>query len=85
MPKAAAAALKLLGRRLAILLGVLAALSIIAFALLHLADGDIVRNLIGNRKVTPEVEAAIRAKYRLDDPLWRQYLHWLGGVLRGDL
>jgi oligopeptide transport system permease protein len=33
----------------------------------------------------PEVVAALEAQYRLDRPLWAQYLGWLGDVARGDL
>lgn len=33
----------------------------------------------------PEVQAALAAQYRLDQPLPAQYAAWLGDVLRGDL
>ena len=32
----------------------------------------------------PEIERAIKAKYHLDEPLPRQYVRYLGGLLRGD-
>lgn len=32
-----------------------------------------------------EVEAALKARYHLDEPLVRQYLRYLGGIVRGDL
>ena len=65
--------------------GVLLALSIVIFSLMYLAPGDIVKNLLGNRPVTPEAIAAVREQYHLDDPLPVQYLRWLGGFLTGDL
>lgn len=65
--------------------GVLLALSMLIFSLLYLAPGDLVKNLLGNRPASPEVVAAIREQYHLDDPLPVQYLRWLGGVLSGDL
>ena len=34
--------------------------------------------------VPPEILANLRASYHLDDPLWQQYLTYLGGLLRGD-
>jgi oligopeptide transport system permease protein len=37
------------------------------------------------RSLPPQIEAALRADYQLDQPLWRQYLHYLGGLARGDL
>lgn len=64
---------------------VLLILSMAIFSFLHLAPGDIVKTLLGNRPSSPEVIAAIRERYHLDDPLPAQYLHWLGGVLTGDL
>jgi oligopeptide transport system permease protein len=33
----------------------------------------------------PEVVAALEAQYRLDQPVWRQYLAWLADLARGDL
>lgn len=66
-------------------LGVLLALSFVIFSLMYLAPGDIVKNLLGNRPITPEAIAAVRAQYHLDDPLAVQYLRWLGGFLTGDL
>jgi oligopeptide transport system permease protein len=32
-----------------------------------------------------EVEAALKARYHWDEPLWRQYTRYLGNVIRGDL
>ena len=37
------------------------------------------------RGLDPDVEQAIRAQYHLDDPLYLQYLHFLGDLARGDL
>lgn len=34
---------------------------------------------------SPEIEAAVRARYHLDEPLPRQYLRFLGQLARGDL
>jgi peptide/nickel transport system permease protein len=48
------------------------------------ALGDPARAILG-RSATPERLAALRLKLHLDqDPLHR-YLHWLGGIVRGDL
>jgi oligopeptide transport system permease protein len=33
----------------------------------------------------PEVVAVLESQYRLDQPLWRQYVGWLGDLMRGDL
>lgn len=78
-----------MGRMLAVrvfgMLAVLLVLSVLVFSLMHLAPGDIVKNLLGNRPSSPEAVAAIRAQYNLDDPAWLQYLKWLGGFVTGDL
>ncbi|MEV8266827.1 ABC transporter permease [Microbacterium sp. NPDC076911] len=66
-------------------IAVLLVLSMLIFSLMYLAPGDIVKNLLGNRPSSPEAVAAVREQYRLDDPLYAQYLHWLGGFVTGDL
>ena len=37
------------------------------------------------KQLPPEIIANIEAKYHLDQPVWRQYLLYLGGLVRGDL
>ena len=76
---------RLLTVRVLGMLAVLLVLSIVIFSLMHLAPGDIVKNLLGNRPSSPEAVAAIREQYNLDDPVWLQYLKWLGGFVTGDL
>jgi peptide/nickel transport system permease protein len=71
--------------RLAATLLLLLALSFIVFGLLHLTPGDPARNLLGPKNPSPEALAAIREKYRLDQPFLRQYLLWLNDVLHGRL
>jgi len=54
------------------------------FGLQQLLPGDPAVVLAGEDK-TPETIAAIRARYRLDDPVPVRYARWLGDVLSGDL
>ncbi|TBZ82994.1 ABC transporter permease [Rhizobium leguminosarum bv. viciae] len=56
----------------------------LSFISLQLAPGDIVGLLIGEQLRTPEVEAAIRAEWGLDEPLLAQYLSYLTRILHGD-
>ncbi|SEG81825.1 ABC transporter permease [Bosea lathyri] len=56
----------------------------LSFVSLQLAPGDIVSLLIGEQLRTPEVEAAIRAEWGLDEPLLSQYLSYLTRILHGD-
>lgn len=54
----------------------------LAFFLMRAAPGG---PLDRERSLPPRIEAAMAAHYHLDEPAWRQYLRYLGGVARGDL
>jgi peptide/nickel transport system permease protein len=54
------------------------------FLMIHAIPGDPVRSAVG-LTATPEVVAAQRARFHLDDPLGEQYLRYVGGVATGDL
>jgi peptide/nickel transport system permease protein len=71
-------------RRLLIALPSLLGISIILFSILALAPGDPFGDLASNPAIPPEVAAALRAKFGLDDPLPIRYLHWLTAMLHGD-
>lgn len=53
-----------------------------AFFLMRIAPGG---PFDRERTLEPTVMANLNAAFRLDDPLWRQYLHYLGNLARGDL
>lgn len=57
-------------------------LATLCFVLLRAAPGG---PFDAEKAAPPEVEAALAAQYRLDQPLPMQYLHWLADVGRGDL
>ena len=69
------------GIRLLVSLWVLVTAS---FLMIHLIPGDPVRAALGPTAPASLV-AARRASLGLDDPLWLQYLHYLRGVLTGEL
>ena len=77
--------LRLVLIRLAQAVPLMLAISLIVFALIHIAPGDPVRTLLGTKQATPEAMAAIRARYNLDDPFLVQYGKWLLQVMQGDL
>ncbi len=52
------------------------------FMLVHSAPGG---PFSADKAVPAEVLAALEAQYNLDQPLWRQYVSYLGDVLKGDL
>jgi oligopeptide transport system permease protein len=54
----------------------------LAFFLMRAAPGG---PFDRERALPPQIEAALQADYHLDQPLWRQYLHYLGGLAHGDL
>lgn len=58
--------------------------SLVVFGALLAAPGDPITFLTHGRTMSPEAIAQLRAEYHLDDPVWLQYLRWLGGVLHGD-
>lgn len=58
-------------------------ISALAFVLVRLAPGGPFDR--DRAPASPEIERALRERYRLDEPLWRQYLEFLGGYLTGDL
>jgi peptide/nickel transport system permease protein len=77
--------LRFAARRLAMLVAALLVSSFVIFASLELAPGDPLATLSGGRTLPPEAMAQLRAEYHLDDPFLTRYVHWLGGVLHGDL
>ena len=59
-------------------------ISVVLFTVLALAPGDPFGELASNPAIPPEVAAALRAKFGLDDPVWTRYMHWLVAMLHGD-
>ncbi len=73
-------------RRLLLSLPVLLAITIIIFALVELAPGDVVDYFRSSEaQMTEEGAAQLRARFGLDQPLPVRYVNWLGNVLQGDL
>lgn len=52
------------------------------YLLLHLTPGG---PFDTEKQLSAAVLANLNAKYHLDEPLWLQYLHYLGSLLHGDL
>jgi peptide/nickel transport system permease protein len=75
--------LGLVGRRLLYLVPVILAVTALTFLIANLLPGDVAIAMLGDQ-ATPEAVAALHRKLGLDQPLWLQYLHWLGGILTGD-
>jgi peptide/nickel transport system permease protein len=73
-----------LAKRLLIAIPSLLGISVILFTVLALAPGDPFGELATNPAVPPEVRAALRVKFGLDDPVALRYFHWLAAMLHGD-
>src|SRR5450755_5043610 len=69
-------------RRILFAIPLLLVISALAFFLVHLAPGG---PFDSERKpASPEIERNIKAKYHLDEPIWKQYGRYLGDLLHGD-
>jgi len=63
-----------------LLLGV----TVLCFAVMHLAPGDPTQ-LMGDLDPHAHANAAMKAAYGLDQPIYTQYLRWIGRLARGDM
>jgi peptide/nickel transport system permease protein len=74
----------LIGRRLLIGVFILLVVSVLVFAGTEILPGDVATAILG-QSATPELVALIRERLGLDDPVYLRYLHWLGGLVTGNL
>ncbi len=75
--------LRFLTRRVVSLVFVLFSLTFLTFMIGHLAPGDPILQLMGQRR-DPETYARLTHQYGLDRPLINQYFSYVAGLLRGD-
>ena len=73
--------LKFLLSRIAQAVPVLLVVVTATFFIVHAAPGG---PFSADKAVPPEVIEALEAQYKLDQPVWRQYISYLGDILRGD-
>ena len=74
---------RLVLNRLGIGVLTLLAVSVVIFTITNLLPGDAAQAALG-QEATPELVAALRAQFGLDQPAHLRYLHWLAGLLTGD-
>lgn len=74
---------RLLSGRIASMIPLLGLIVFLSFLLVRLAPGGPFDR--DRAPASPEIERALRARYHLDDPVWRQFLLFAGSALRGDL
>jgi len=61
--------------------------TVIIFSLIHFAPGDPIKLMFAEsgHPVSPEIVEQVRKRLALDQPLYVQYLIWIGKMLSGDL
>ncbi|MBQ9238611.1 MAG: ABC transporter permease subunit [Treponema sp.] len=69
-------------KRIAGLIPTLFVIITLSFFMIRLAPGG---PFSSEKKVTPEIMENLLRKYHMDEPLPKQYLRYLGDILRGDL
>jgi peptide/nickel transport system permease protein len=74
-----------IARRLLLAIPVLFVISILIFAGVRLVPGDVCLNILGSAEAGLERCPQIEHDLGLDRPLVRQYFHWMGNVVQGDL
>ncbi|GEM83546.1 MAG: peptide ABC transporter permease [Meiothermus sp.] len=71
-------------RRILVAVPTLLLISVLVFGVIQLQPGGFLENMLEDPRVSRETVENIRRQYLLDQPVWAQYLHWLGGIVRGD-
>lgn len=71
-------------RRILLLIPILFAVITLVFSFLRMIPGDPVEAMLGEGARAADVEA-MRRDLMLDQPLWKQYFHYLGGIFKGSL
>ncbi len=76
--------------RILIMIPTLIAISILIFVIINLPPGDYFSTYIAELQSQGENAnltkiAFLKAQYGFDQPLWVQYLYWVGGLLHGDM
>ena len=74
--------LRFIGRRLLVAIPTLLLVVTVAFFMMRAAPGS---PFDMDRKLSPEIERNVLAKYGMNKPLHEQYVDYLSGVARGDL
>jgi peptide/nickel transport system permease protein len=75
--------LRLIGKRLLAAIPVLWGVTLVTFLVINVMPGNAASQLLG-ANATPDQVAELEAKLHLDEPVFQQYVQWLGNVLRGD-
>jgi peptide/nickel transport system permease protein len=72
-------------RRLVLLVPTLVGVSLVVFVLVRMLPGDAATLQLQDAKSSAADEAALRSQLGLDQPVYVQYVNWVGTLLHGDL
>lgn len=72
-------------RRLLELVVVFFGVTFVIYCAVFLLPGDPIEALGGDRPLPESVQQQLREQYGLDQPIWLQYVNYLGGLFQGDL
>lgn len=70
-------------RRLLAVIGIVWAMTILVFGIVHLLPGSVAHMILGEF-ATADAIAALERRLGLNDPLWLQYWRWFSALLQGD-
>jgi dipeptide transport system permease protein len=71
-------------RRLALTVPTFLALMFVTFMMIRLVPGDPIEVRRGERGISPERLAELRHEMGLDQPVWKQFVDYVWGLLHGD-
>lgn len=76
--------------RLLVMIPTLLVISILVFIIIQLPPGDYLTTLVEElrsqgEEISEERIAYYREEFGFGEPMWKQYLFWLGGLFQGDL
>lgn len=77
--------LSYIARRVLLMLPVIFGVTLIVFALVALAPGDVISLMLSSAALDPANAERLRRDLGLDLPWYQQYTHYMGNLLRGDL
>lgn len=75
---------KFIGKRLLFLLPQLIGVTVVVFLLVRMIPGNPAYLLLG-QGASDEAVAALSERMGLNEPIWRQYLIFIGDLLKGDM
>ncbi|MER5365392.1 ABC transporter permease [Streptomyces sp. NPDC002722] len=71
-------------RRLLQMIPVFIGTTLIIFLMVHILPGDPIRAMWGDKAADPAQVASLRHEFGLDQPMWKQYIDYMGNLFQGD-